>query len=116
MILRVPGDAVLLRAAPMERDGFRTRRSADPVSFTNDSDPELLTHVRSQSEQDSSVRAFAVSQALSMQFGAIERFHESGCQTRGLDCIRRSPLHRQQVTSVRWLGRCALPVAARQAD
>ncbi len=75
MILRVPGDAVLLRAAPMERVIFRTRCYADLVSFANDS--ELLTLKRSRSEQDSSVRVFAVSQAASMQFGAIECFHEA---------------------------------------
>jgi hypothetical protein len=57
------------------------------------SDKQLLTLDGSQSEQDSSVRVFDISQAASMQFGAIECLHESVCQTRDLVCIRRCPLH-----------------------
>jgi hypothetical protein len=78
---------------------FRTRHIADPVSFANDSDRDLLNFERSRSEQDSSVRVFVAS----MQFCASECFHESVRQGRSLDCIRR-------------LGRCTLPMAAREAD
>ena len=95
---------------------FRTRRAADPVSFASDSDSYLLTLDRSRSEQDSSVRVFAFSEAVSMQFCAIECFHESGCKARSRDCIRGRPFHRHQVTGARRLGRCTLPVAARKTD
>src|SRR5579864_2136266 len=59
---------------------------------------------------------FAISQAALMQFCAIERFHASVCQARSLDCIRGRPLHRHQVTGPRRLGRCTLPMAARETD
>jgi len=39
MILRVSGDAVLLRAARMERDDLRTRRTENSVSSANGSTP-----------------------------------------------------------------------------
>ena len=48
MILRVPGNAVLLRAAPTERDDFPAETYwGTPVSFANDSDSDLLTFERS---------------------------------------------------------------------
>src|ERR1700678_951064 len=51
-----------------------------------------------------------------MQFCEIERFPESASQARGLDCIRGRPFHRHQVTGARWLGRCTLPMAARETE
>jgi len=38
MILRVPGDALQLRTARMERDDFRTRLEEVTVSFVNGSE------------------------------------------------------------------------------
>ena len=73
MILRVPGDAVLLRAAPMERDGFPAETNSMPVSFTNDSDREHLTVERSQSVQESSVRYLELYELTSA--GTIDCFY-----------------------------------------
>jgi hypothetical protein len=46
----------------------------------------------------------------------IECFHESVCQARSFDCIRRRPLHRQQVTGAALARSRTLPMAAREAD
>jgi hypothetical protein len=59
---------------------------------------------------------FILSQADSMQFCEIERFHEGACQARSLDCICGCPLHRHQVAGACWLGCCTLPMTARETD
>jgi len=56
MILRVPGDAVLLRAARMERHDFPDEMYCGPCLVANDSAPNLLTFEKRESEQESSVR------------------------------------------------------------
>jgi len=56
MILRVPGETLLLRAARMERQDFRTRPLAQCGSPQNGSERDLLTSEMAKSEQDSSLR------------------------------------------------------------
>jgi len=51
-----------------------------------------------------------------MQVSTIKRFHESASQVSNLDGIGWHPFDRQEVTDACWRGRCALPVATRQAN
>jgi len=48
MILRVPGAALLLRAAAMERHDLPTRPTDGSVSLANGSDRDLRTSERSR--------------------------------------------------------------------
>ncbi len=126
MILRLPGDAVRLRAARMERDDFRTRCTADPVSFVSDSGRDLLTAASSKSEQESSVRSLPTDLFVGspirrftdqfMQFCMVDCFYASGRTKIATHHPRRLPGNRRQMTRLGWRGCFVLPVATRQAD
>ena len=83
MILRVPGDAVLLRAAPMERDDFPVETYWGTLSRSQVILIETFSPSRgrglSKTAQFESFAAFAGRLNVVLQ---IERFHESGCQTK----------------------------------
>jgi hypothetical protein len=51
MILRVPGNAVLLRVAWTVRHDFRSKRTENSVSLANRSDSYLLILEMAESEQ-----------------------------------------------------------------
>src|SRR5579872_4342380 len=100
----------------MEWDNFPAETYWGSCLVRTDSDRDFLTFVWPRSEQDSSVQSLCRFRSRSMQFCAIDRFHEGACQARSLDCSRGLPLHRHQVTGACRPGRCTLPMAARETN
>src|SRR5258705_11349225 len=112
MILRVPGDALLLRTALMERHHLRTRSSQVLSRSQYDCDRDSLTFERGRLSKKAQFVLRSFTSCL-MQIGTIECLYESGGQGRSLDRIRTDPLHRQKMTDEGWRVRRNLPISER---